>query len=243
MLLFWDHGQVLQFWPGLGNGKLSSNPLNILVCGVHCYLLQVVKSFHYFSSAQGHARVGCHQHSGGLPEKVGDHHSCPGVRHQDRGPGPGHVLDCLSLLPRGSGETAGLEQSLYPVLITLYQLMHLEHVQSWFHYVSTKKTLFVWWEKTTICFNLFMNSKCIFCVSQLIEYCKFQVKSYGGKLRFEVYSVVPRGNETSLPSGPDIILQVNKQTKHCSVSNSQVVCLALGFIGGFIIFCREEIWP
>lgn len=44
------------------------------------------------------------------------------------------------------------------------------------------------------------------------SYLGDQVKSYGGKLRFEVYSVVPRGNETSLPSGPDIILQGGNMT-------------------------------
>lgn len=107
--------------------------------------------------------------------------------------------------------------------------MQSEHVQSWFYYVNAK----------TFCFNVFMNSTCIFSVSQLNENWKFQLKSYGGKLRFEVYSVVPRGNETSLPSGPDIILQVNTQTKHCSASNSQVI-LHSGFIQGFLFFVGRK---
>lgn len=88
-----------------GTVSCTANPQHPCV---HCYLFQDDQSFHYFSSAQEHARVGCHQHSGGLPERVGDHHSCPGVRHQDCRPRPGYVLDRLGLLPRGSGETAGL---------------------------------------------------------------------------------------------------------------------------------------
>ncbi|XP_022314761.2 laminin subunit alpha-like [Crassostrea virginica] len=47
------------------------------------------------------------------------------------------------------------------------------------------------------------------------SYLGDQVKSYGGKLKFEVYAVVPRENGTrELPAGPDVILKGGNMTLH-----------------------------
>ncbi|XP_061192514.1 laminin subunit alpha-like [Saccostrea echinata] len=52
------------------------------------------------------------------------------------------------------------------------------------------------------------------------SYLGDQVKSYGGKLQFKVYYVTPRGNETRLPSGPDVILKGGNMTLHHRYSNT-----------------------